>query len=180
MRRAACGLMAFLVLGVLSACSPAAARAGRLFTAGDYAGAAKGYEDAIARAGGRGKALWLYRLAVSRAVPGGRAYDPAGALKAFERLREEFPGSTYSRRAELPMALLKALQSATRKSAGLRRELGAARDRLDASRQAGLDLEASRKKVSELTETVQRQEQTIKDLRKELEQLKSIDLNRAR
>ncbi len=180
MRQAAFGLLACIVLGALTACSPAAARAGRLFTAGDYAGAARGYQEALDRAGGRGKALWLYRLGVSRAVPGGRAYDPAGALKAFDRLRKEFPDSKYSRRAELPVALLKALESATRDSAGLRRKLGAARDRLDAARQAGLDLEASRKRVSELTETVQRQDQTIKDLRRELDQLKSIDLNRAR
>lgn len=173
-------LAVLLVLGALTGCSTAAMRAGRLYGVGDYAGAAAAYEKALAGAGGRGHPLWLYRLGVSRAVPGGTAYDPEGAMEAFNRLRRDFPDSKYARRAELPMALLKALARAGRDAAALRTELGAAKALLKTAGRTEEDLARCRERAQELSTRVEKQDKAVEDLRRELEQLKSIDLHRGR
>ena len=178
--RLAYGLAVCLLMGILAGCSPAAMRADRLFGAGDYAGAAAAYEEALANAGGRGNALWLYRLGVSRAIPGDSAYDPSGAIRAFHRLRESFPESRYSRMARLPLSLLESLVKVEREGEALKGEMAHVKARLKIAGQTEQDLAECRQRAAELADRVGRQEKTVEDLQRELQQLKSIDLRRGR
>jgi hypothetical protein len=163
---------------LLTGCATTFRQADQFFDAGDYVKAAEGYESALAKGGeGRNGARSLFRLGVSRAQPGDAAYDPAKARAAFERLVSAHPGSSFAKQARLPLALLKELDEADRRSKNLKAELGKLRLEMERREE---DSRGQSAKVKALEDQVSDQERAIERLKSELDQLKRVDLGRAR
>ncbi|MGA9752926.1 MAG: tetratricopeptide repeat protein [Acidobacteriota bacterium] len=171
---------------LLASCSPALRQADGYFKAGDYSRAASVYEEVLStHPGPRTDARALYRLGVSRAEPGSPAFDPAKARKAFETLRRTHPGSRYAREAALPLALLDAMENASREAAQLQAQLKAeltscSRQGQEASASAQQDRTRSQEQIQQLKALLAQRDRELEALRRQMDELKRIDLMRGR
>ena len=170
-----------LWLWVLLACSPAARRADALFEAGDYAAAAAAYELETAPGAARSpSARTLYRLGVARATPGSASYDPAKALDAFGSLCRQYPASAYAAKVALPMALLAQVREAGAKRDALAADLEKHKTLLEASgvevREVREERDRQGASIAQLKARLAEQEAVLTRLKREMEQLKRIDL----
>jgi|YelNatPaOPRAMG01_1025707.scaffolds.fasta_scaffold11228_4 tetratricopeptide (TPR) repeat protein len=175
-----------LVLLLLGSCSPALRRADDYFKAGDYPRAAAVYEEVLSAHPSPGTdARALYRLGVSRAEPGSPAFDPAKAREIFERLRRTHPGSRYARQAALPLALLDAMERASREASRLQAQLKAElascnRQGQEAAASAQQDRSRGQEQLQQLKALLAQRDRELEALRRQMEELKRIDLMRGR
>ena len=182
-RTAAWPLAALLLL---ASCSPALRQADGYFKAGDFSRAASVYEEVLStHPGPRADARALYRLGVSRAEPGSPAFDPAKAREAFETLRRTHSGSRYAREAALPLALLDAMGRASREAAQLQAQLKAEvtscnRQGQEAAASAQQDRSRSQEQIQQLKALLAQRDRELEALRRQMDELKRIDLMRGR
>lgn len=179
--RGAAAWAVVLWIWTLLACSPTSRRADALFETGDYTAAAAAYELETAPGAAKSpSAKTLYRLGVARATPGKASYDAAKALDAFGRLRREYPQSAYAAQAALPMSLLAQVREAGAKRDALAAELEKQRTLLEASGAEVKDLRLERDRqgasIAQLKARLAEQEAVLARLRREMDQLKRIDL----
>lgn len=145
---------AVVILAVaLVGCASALRSADRDLAAGRYAEAAAGYETVLDRHPGTGEERALFRLGLAASLADPTGVSPRGAA-ALHRLLGRYPTSRYRAQAELVLRLNDTLQRA--------------RERASAREASGEELQ---KKLAACGEELAR-------VRRELEQLKRIDLQR--
>ena len=164
---------------LLAACyAGTSRRADLLYESGDYVSAAKAYSDSREAPSARD----LYRLAVATGLPGSPARDAALARRSLAELSARFPKSPYAEAGRVLLACLDEerrlegeLASSRALLAEARSETQAAIERSDALS----SLEAEKQKSMEQLQTrLAEQERALGRLRRELEALKHIDLQK--
>jgi TolA-binding protein len=165
---------ALLVVTMLAvACASGLREADRSFASGDYLQAAAAYETYLERHPDAADAdEALFRLALARVMPGSRVYDRPLAQATLEQLVRRHPASPYRAPAGALLGLLAELDAA---------EATAARNAEQLGKLAAESAESRRvqeEQIARLRASLADSEAQARQLRDELDRLKSIDLRR--
>ncbi len=167
----------------VAGCASVPSVADRRFSAGDYAGAAAAYEEAL-RTDPRVRLnpVLCLRLGVAYAVPDTSAHDPVKAAEVLRDVAARFPGRAEGAQAAL---LVPQLEHEARLVADLAAATGRAdalAAQLAAAGETNRTLEAATRTMAEqlgrARAAAAEKDAQLRRVRDELEQLKRIDLQR--
>ncbi len=169
----------------LSACASSLRQADSAFDAGDYARAAADYEARLADgAGGAETDRLLFRLGVAYALASSPVHDPARAHERLAALVARYPRSRFCGAATLVLELQDAAASCGERAACLQDavdDLRAQADRRDdAAHAAQASLHQKDEELVRLHAALAEAQAQLQRVLHEIEQLKRIDLQRAR
>lgn len=175
---------ASLAVLALSACASSLRQADSAFDGGDYAHAAAAYEARLAGGGGAETDRLLLRLGVAYALASSPVHDPALAHERLAALLARYPRSPYCAAATLVLELQDGVASCGERAACLEDavdDLQAQADRRDeAARTAQASLHQKDEELARLHAALAEAQTQLQRVLHEIEQLKRIDLQRAR
>ncbi len=176
MTEPAARVAAALLLVALAACTTAAGRADRDWRRGDVAAAAEGYERILAQeTSGAVREQALLRLAIACTMPGTPVADPERARGLLRELIADYPAGERRHEAGALLALLDQADAAAADVAAARREHERLETLID---QVKVDLAVKETTLARLRNNLNEAEAELGRLRRALEELKRIDLQR--
>jgi len=161
---------------LLAACTTTIDRADRAWQAGDITTATAGYERVLTEGGLDGeRERALVRLATLAAAPGSPTADPARARALLGELIARHPASELRREAEVLLALLDRADAVAARLAAAEQERGRVAAELERLK---VDLSVKETTIARLRANLTEANAEVDRLRRALEQLKRIDLER--
>lgn len=139
------------------------------FDSGDYAAALSAYESYLRQnPAASNQDRVLFRIGVALALPESKVYNPQQSIDTLKRLASSFPRSQYRTQAELILKLVEELSKSQAEFAARETQL----------QTMTADTGRLKQEVEKLRKELADRDAKMKRLRKELDELKKVDLQK--